>query len=168
MNIAKYFWDFNEKALRETKKILKDANHPKFVSRMIILLSRCDKPKELFTLISKREFIEIWPKLNRHWLKVVNKSDFREWWQTIYEQLLQKYKEQQKEPKGKPSILFIKIGGKIKQARIQKGLSQKKFASMIGMKQPDISKIEKGQKNITLETLIYLAKALNIKKLDLT
>jgi DNA-binding Xre family transcriptional regulator len=35
------------------------------------------------------------------------------------------------------------------------------------MKQPDISTIEKGGKNITLETLSRLCKVLEIKKIDI-
>jgi hypothetical protein len=46
--IKKYFWNLNEKALKETEKILKNPNHQQFVSQVITLLSRCDKPKEVF------------------------------------------------------------------------------------------------------------------------
>jgi transcriptional regulator with XRE-family HTH domain len=45
----------------------------------------------------------------------------------------------------------------ISDARIQKGLSQKQLALRIGMKKPDISRIEEGKKNITLFTLIRLS-----------
>lgn len=166
MNISKYFWELNKKALRETKKIIKNPKHPRFVLRIITFLSRCDRPKELFSLISKGEFIKIWPKIRSYWLKLTPESDFRDWWETIYEGLLEKYKFTHKEPKGKPSTLFFNIGKTIKEARIRKGLSQKELSLIIGMKQPDISIIEKGKKNITLETLSRLCKVLEIKKID--
>lgn len=167
MNIAKYYWDMNKKALKETKKILKNPNHPKFANRMVIFLSRCDKVQELFSLFSKQEFIEFWPKVKTYWLKIARESDFRDWWQTIYEQLLQQYKKEQKGPAGNPPFLFLKIGRTIKEARIQRGLSQKELASIVGIRQPDISKIEEGKKNITLKTLFALSRTLNLKKISL-
>ena len=53
----------------------------------------------------------------------------------------------------------------IRDARIQRGLSQKQLALRIGMKQPDISKIEEGKKNITLFTLNRLCRVLGIEKM---
>ena len=166
MNISKYFWGLNEQALRQTEKILKDAGHPKFASRLVALLSRCDQPKELFSLISKREFIEVWPRVKSYWAKIEPRSDFRAWWEAIYEQLLQKYKLRQKKPSGRSPTLFSKIGRMVREVRIEKGLSQSELAFRIGMKQPDISMIEKGKKNITLETLARLCKILEIQKIE--
>ncbi len=167
MNVLKYFWDLNERALKETEKIFKNPAHPKFTGRMVTLLSRCDQPKELFSLISKKEFIEIWPKIRSYWVKVARESDFRDWWETIYEQILEESGSKSKKPKGKPSTLFIKIGRLIRDVRIRKGLSQKELAIKAGMRQPDISKIEEGKKNITTTTLARLCNILDIKKIEL-
>ena len=167
MNVLKYFWDLNEKALKETEKIFKNPAHSKFTGRMVTLLSRCDQPKELFSLISKKEFIEIWPKIRSYWVKVARESDFRDWWETIYEQILEESGGKSKKPKGKPSTLFIKIGRLIRDVRIRKGLSQKELAIKAGMRQPDISKIEEGKKNITTTTLARLCNILDIKKIEL-
>jgi DNA-binding Xre family transcriptional regulator len=167
MKVSKYFWDLNEKALRETKRILKNPDHPKFVIRMVTLLSRCDQPKELFSLISKKLFMEKWPKIRSYWVKITKESDFRDWWQTIYEQILDGFGRKSKKPKGKPSTLFLRVGKLIKEARVKNGLSQKELAVRTGMKQPDISKIEEGKKNITLTTLARIYTILDIKKIDL-
>ena len=167
MNVLKYFWDLNEKALKETEKIVKNPAHHKFTGRMVTLLSRCDQPKELFSLISTKEFIEIWPKIRSCWAKVARESDFRDWWETIYEQILEESGGKSKKPKGKPSTLFIKIGRLIRDVRIRKGLSQKELAIKAGMRQPDISKIEEGKKNITTTTLARLCNILDIKKIEL-
>ncbi|OGX40542.1 MAG: hypothetical protein A2984_01045 [Omnitrophica WOR_2 bacterium RIFCSPLOWO2_01_FULL_41_12] len=164
--LAKYFWGFNAKALKETEKILKDPQHPRFIERLVTILSRCDKPKELFSFISKDEFVEVWPKTKNYWRKIALESDFRDWWQTIYERLMQKYKPLKK-PKGKPPASFLKIGRMIKQERIKKGLTQSGLALRVGMRQPDISKIEEGKKNITLQTLDSLCKILEIKNIEL-
>jgi len=165
VNIAKYFWDLNENALKGTKKILNSPEHPKFAVRMVTLLSRCEQPKEVFTLLSKKRFIESWPRARAYWLKIEKKSDFRDWWQTIYEQILQGYQKKERRPQGKPPALFSKVGKMIKDERLKKALSQRDLAMRIGMKQPDISSIEEGKKNITLETLARISRALEIKRI---
>ena len=168
MNTAKYFWDLNEKALKETRNIIRrNQTHPKFIARLVTLLSRCDRPKEVFSLIDENDFIKVWPKARVYWRKIQPESDFRDWWETIYEGLFQKHKIRIRTAKGRPSALFIRVGKMIMQARIQNGLSQKDLALRAGMSQPDISKIEEGRQNITLETLSCLCKVLNIKNIEL-
>jgi DNA-binding Xre family transcriptional regulator len=167
MKAAKYFWGLNEKALRETGQILKDAGHPQFPARMTILLSRCDEPKEVFSLISKNTFVQAWPRIRGYWKKVARESDFRDWWETVYEQLSEGLRPGRKRLKAISSVLFLRIGKEIRGKRIQQGLSQKELAVRIGMKQPDISKIEEGKKNITLETLAKLCRILKIKSIPL-
>lgn len=168
MNTAKYFWDLNEKALKQTQGILRNNHsHPKFIARLVTLLSRCDRPKEVFSLIEKKEFVNIWPKVRSYWKKIQPESDFRDWWETVYEQLFEKNKTRIKTAKGRPSVLFSMVGRIIMRARIEKGLSQKDLAVRAGMNQPDISRIEEGRQNVTLETLACLCKVLNIKSIKL-
>ncbi len=166
MNIEKYFWDLKGKALKETKGILKDPGHSRFTERVVTLLSRCDKPEELFSIIPRIKFVEIWPRIRTYWLKRIRRSDFRDWWETIYEQILEKDQHRPRKAKGRTPVTFRTIGMEIRDARIQKGLSQKQLALRIGMKQPDISRIEEGKKNITLFTLTRLCKVLGIEKVD--
>ena len=59
MNIRKYFWDLKPEALDETLEIIKNPWHPKFPERMVRLLSRCDEPKEIFSMIDKKNFYSI-------------------------------------------------------------------------------------------------------------
>lgn len=161
----KYFWDLNEKAIVELKDIFKNPNHPKFNMRMVSLLSRCQKPKELFLFVDKNDFIKFWPKVRKYWKKTTGPVDFIDWWETVYEQLFQEKAAGRRKPSGKPMPFLAMIGAKIKGARINKGLSQKELALQVGMKQPDISKIEDGKTNITLITLFSLAKALAIEEI---
>lgn len=166
MNITKYFWDLNDDALKETIKIFNNPGHPKYLSRMFGLLSRCDKPKDLFSVISKKDFIDIWPRLRSYWVKVGGSSDFRDWWGAIYEQLIKEYGIKETKSYDSSSI-SKKIGEMIKQERINRNFSQKELALRVGMKQPDVSEIEEGKKNITLDTLSRLCKVLEIKKVDI-
>jgi DNA-binding XRE family transcriptional regulator len=166
MKIEKYFWSLNKKALKEVKKILKDPEHPKFISYAFTLLSQCDVPKEVFSVIKKEHFIEQWPKIKKYWDKTGEAVDFKTWWDTIYYTLLQK-RRIQKKIETKPMTTLIEIGRLIKKARIQKGWSQKDLAEHSGLKQPHISLIEKGKENLTIETLAKIAKVLDIDKIEL-
>ena len=168
MKFEKYFWDLNQEALKETEKILASPEHPKFMGRIIVLLSRCDKPKEIFSIITREQFKENWPKIRAHWMKQERRSEFRDWWDAIYEQLMEEAQLKIIKPKGQTPEFFKEFGKLIKEARIRKGLSQKQLAQGVGMKQPDISKIEEGKNNITLFTLMRLCKILEIKKIDMS
>ena len=160
MNIKKYFWSLNSKAIGKTKKILKNPDHPEFAKKMVAILSRCDKPKEVFSLISKEKFTEVWPKIRRYWMKTNQSPEFKAWWETVYEGMAE---IKIKKPAGEPSIFVAEIGKIIKNYRIEKGISQSDLAKRSGIVQPDISAIEKGKKNITIETLLRLCKVLGIK-----
>ncbi len=166
MNIKKYFWEFNKEALKVAEDILKNPEHPKFLNYIVKLLSRLHNPKELFSLIPRKEFIENWPRIRRYWQKLTPISDFRDWWQTIYEGLVAESKNKTKKIQSKPSKIFLKIGMLIREKRLELGLTQEELALKVGMNQPDISKIEEGRKNITLETLVRLCKVLKIKRIE--
>jgi len=162
--IAKYFWDLKEVALKETLRILRDPRHPQFAQRMAALLSRCDKPKELFSIVPKKEFVEVWPRIRSYWIKQMRHSLSRDWWETLYEQLSQGDLQRPTKVKGRPPVFFLKLGRAVREARIERGLSQRQLALRVGMKQPDISRIEEGKKNMTLFTLMRLCAVLGIRQ----
>ncbi len=164
---SKYFWSLNKESLEEVESVFKDPSLPKFNMYMVTLLSRCQNPKELFRLINKHTFIKSWPKVKGYWQKVSPQPTFINWWQTIYERLLEEKGLVVKKTSGKVSSLLLKVGKTLKKARVEKGFSQKELALQTGVKQPDISKIEEGKKNITLLTLFTLCRVLGIKKIDL-
>src|ERR1051326_3671980 len=124
MKEAKYFWDLNPSALRETHKALRDSRHGRFPERLVTLLQRCDKPKELFSIVPKETFLEAWPKIRSYWLKRERHSVSRDWWETLYEQLVE---AGHRKVQGKPSDLFRKVGSAMKEQRIKLGLSQKQL-----------------------------------------
>nr|WP_024966873.1 helix-turn-helix transcriptional regulator [Pantoea sp. IMH] len=59
-----------------------------------------------------------------------------------------------------PKILF---GKRVKQLRLQAGLSQEAFALKCGLDRTYISGIERGLRNPTLEVIVILAKGLEIE-----
>ena len=57
----------------------------------------------------------------------------------------------------------VKVGETIKFLRIKNTyLSQEEFASKIGLERTYLSRVESGQKNITLETLDIICKGLEV------
>ncbi len=57
---------------------------------------------------------------------------------------------------------YSKIGKKIQKYRIKNGLTQNTLAEMIGSDQKYISRIEYGYHNLGLNTIVAIAKALNV------
>lgn len=55
------------------------------------------------------------------------------------------------------------FGNKVRELRIQQGLSQDELAFYCGIDRPQISKIEQGKVNVTLDTIERLSQALKIK-----
>lgn len=54
------------------------------------------------------------------------------------------------------------IGRKIKNLRLEKGLSQEKFAECVNMSREHISCIERGKNLVSIETLYYISEYFNI------
>ncbi len=65
----------------------------------------------------------------------------------------------------KKSIL-IKYGQRVKEERIKLGLSQEELASRAQVHRTYIGMIERGEKNITLENIQKVLRALSLKFLD--
>jgi len=58
--------------------------------------------------------------------------------------------------------ILIQFGQKIREERIKQGLSKEEFAAKVGVHRTYIGMIERAEKNITLENIQKIAKALNI------
>lgn len=60
------------------------------------------------------------------------------------------------------------LGQNIAKYRQQKNLSQEKLAEMVDLSREYITRVERGQKNISLKKLFAITDALNVKFCDLT
>lgn len=58
--------------------------------------------------------------------------------------------------------ILIKFGKKIREERNKLGISQEEFASRAGVHRTYIGMIERAEKNITLENIEKISKALNV------
>lgn len=67
----------------------------------------------------------------------------------------------------KKSDILIKFGERVKEERQKQKLSQEEFASRAGVHRTYIGMIERAEKNITLENIDKIAKALNMNISDL-
>jgi len=59
--------------------------------------------------------------------------------------------------------ILLQFGEKVKEERLRLGLSQEELASRAGVHRTYIGMIERAEKNITLENIEKIAKALNSK-----
>ncbi|WP_294243654.1 helix-turn-helix transcriptional regulator [uncultured Chryseobacterium sp.] len=65
-------------------------------------------------------------------------------------------------------IKFLEhLGNQIKKLRKERGLSLRQLAQLCDIDYSDISKIEKGQRNIQISTLLELTRGLDIHPKDL-
>jgi len=62
--------------------------------------------------------------------------------------------------------ILVKFGKKVRSQRATLGLSQEELASRAGVHRTYIGMIERAEKNITLENIEKVAKALNLKLSD--
>lgn len=63
--------------------------------------------------------------------------------------------------------ILIKFGKKIREERNKLGLSQEEFATRVGVHRTYIGMIERAEKNITLENIEKITKALNLNLGDI-
>lgn len=61
------------------------------------------------------------------------------------------------------SKLLSQFGNKVREERLKRGYSQEQLADLAGLHRTYIGMIERAEKNITLENISKIAKALNIK-----
>ncbi|QQS59269.1 helix-turn-helix transcriptional regulator [Candidatus Peregrinibacteria bacterium] len=59
--------------------------------------------------------------------------------------------------------ILVQFGRKVREERLKQGLSQEELASKAGVHRTYIGMIERAEKNITLENIEKIAKALEIK-----
>ena len=62
--------------------------------------------------------------------------------------------------------ILIKFGNKVRKERVKLGLSQEELAAKAGVHRTYIGMIERAEKNITLENIEKVAKALGLKLSD--
>ncbi|HTD94719.1 MAG TPA: helix-turn-helix transcriptional regulator [Chitinophagaceae bacterium] len=65
--------------------------------------------------------------------------------------------------KGEGHEYLLKFGENLKKLRMSKGLSQRGLASLCTIDHSDISKMERGEINVTILTVLELATALELK-----
>ena len=61
------------------------------------------------------------------------------------------------------AIAIKHIANALREARQEKGLSQRALSSITGLPQSHLSKIERGETNLTTKSLIELARALDLE-----
>jgi len=56
----------------------------------------------------------------------------------------------------------VRFGANVRKVRLAKGISQEQLADLAGLHRTYVSSVERGERNVTLQTIEKLAKALDI------
>ena len=161
-------WDRNI-SKKQAIKILCSPAHPRFISLSSLLLSRKNTPREVFRYyIKPEEFCRYWPMIKRGMRKDVWNNPRIEFWQAVYEKLLERYRAKGTDvfSKGrrKPINEFcFEIGQRLKALRKENRLTQEMLSKKLNVSQQMISKIESGRENISLLTLKRVTEELGAK-----
>jgi len=153
----------------QVKKIFKDSTHARFIELASLLLSRKNIPKEIFsTYLDPLIFCQNWFKIKRRMRKDKWNIPRIEFWQAIYEKLIESYSKKgiiikKEKPEKFYDSFFKKIGQEIKNVRKQRHLTQVELARKMHSSQQMISRIERGEENISLLTLKKIAARLGVK-----
>ena len=160
-----WLWDRNI-PLARAKRILSHPEDPEFIELAAALLLRKNSPREVFEdYISASAFCRNWQRIKKRMKKDAWGLPRLDFWQAIYEKAKDRLKERGiivSPPAVAIDELCLRVGEKIKDIRIVKGLSQKELAGKIGISQQMISRVEKGKENVSLITLKNIAKAMNL------
>ena len=160
-----WLWD-RRLTEKQAKKILNNPAHPRFISLASLLLTRKNVPKEIFGVYLKPDgFCRNWAEIKRKMRKDAWGNPRIEFWQAIYEKLLERYRAKGvsifTKSASKPVDGFcLEMGEKIKILRKQKNLTQNMLADKLNISQQMVSLIESGGENISLLTLKKIMDAL--------
>lgn len=156
-----WLWD-RKISIREAKHILKDTEDPKFIELAALLLMRKNSPQEIFKeYISPSDFCHNWAEIKKTMKKDAWGRPRVDFWQAVFEKVKDKLNISVRAAALPKKDVFCKeIGDKIKELRKKRGLTQSGLARKLRISQQIISRIEKGQQNISLLTLKNIATSL--------
>lgn len=63
--------------------------------------------------------------------------------------------------------LYILVGKKIKEIREKRGMTQQELSDLCNFEKSNVSRIEAGRTNLTLKSLFFISRALDVQLKDL-
>lgn len=161
-----WLWD-SRLSEAEVRKILRDGDHPKFDIYAEKLLSRTGDPKMALNIVDKVTFCKKWPVIKKRMKKDKWLKDRVIFWQTIYERVRNRLKEQGIKIRVTRKVQVpperMKLAKQIRDIRMKRGYTQQDIARKLGVIQQYVSKIESGHENISIDTLKRIANVFNKK-----
>jgi len=161
------FWDKNIKETK-LKRVLRDESDPEFVNYAALLLSRTNDVKTVFgDYMDKVAFCRNWRKIKQRMRKNKWRDNRIYYWDEVYKVARHSLGSRKIRQQGKKRIPISpelkNIGALIRTARKKVKLTQKELGKKIKISQQSISFIEKGYNNSSLETLLKITAALNLR-----
>ena len=148
------------------QKILKDPDSENFLTMAALAFSTKNDPGLVWKYYIEPEvFCKHWTLIKRYMLEHDWDRTYIPFWQKEYERLVPEGKKATPvmgEEELKQKERFTSIGKRLSTLRHKAGMSQQEFAGKLMTTQQLISRIEKGDENMTLATLFKIAKVLKI------
>jgi DNA-binding XRE family transcriptional regulator len=161
--MGNWLWD-RRITEKKARKILANPKDRSFVDLAALLLSRNNIPREVIpAYLDQKVFVSRWPQIKRRMRKDKWNKERIIFWQAIYENLLTRLKKTSfkiRIPKVEPDPFLEKMGREIRSWRKEGGLSQKELADRMKVNQQVISRLERGEDNVSVKYLRRLADAL--------
>lgn len=158
-----WLWD-RRTTERKARKILANPKNRSFVELAALLLSRNNIPREVIpAYLDQKIFVSSWPQIKRRMRKDKWNKERIIFWQAIYENLLARLKKtgfRVRTAKVKPDPFLEKVGREIRAWRKKSSLTQKELAVRIKVNQQIISRLERGEDNVSLKYLRRIANGL--------
>lgn len=155
-----WLWD-SRLSQAQIKNILEDQENPRFYIYAEKLLSRVSDPQKVFSLIDRKTFCQTWPVLKKRLQKDSWLAQRIDLWQMVYRRLSQQLKDKgikiRQASKRQVPQQRMAVAKQIKDLRLRLGYSQKNMAERIGVIQQYLSRVEKGDENLTVDTLSRIA-----------
>jgi len=161
-----WLWD-RKVSTPQAMSILSDPKNKRFVQLAALLLSRKNNPKEVFQLLSKKDFCVYWAHIKKKMRKDAWNLPRITFWQAIFEKTKDKLEKKGEIFKPGPRLraepVLAQVGKKIRDIRKSKGLTQKELAIRLNVSQQLVSRIEQGRENVSLLILNRISSSLGIK-----
>ena len=145
-----------EDATSKVRRILRDPDSESFLTISALAFSNRNDPETMWKYYMEPAiFYKHWPAIKKYILSHNWETGNIPVWQKAYEEMSEERPAQKKRR-------YAEIGNRLAALRRKAGMSQQEFAGKLDTTQQLISRIEKGDENITLATLFRIARVLKI------
>lgn len=167
-------WSYSGLEDEELRQILSNPEHEEFVHLAARLLESSLEIEQVFDYIDKEDFIQHYSRIRKSMGNGAQAKRHKKFWDRMANQGCKQIsgepaekspaeKRKEKVEADYASESALKIGRRIRKLRKKDDLSQQELAERLGISKSEISRIENGKQNLSLERLQRVLNALGHK-----